>query len=435
VAIRNATLLTMNSGLEVLHGDILVRGSRIVALGRVDGQADEEIDATGLVAMPGFVQTHVHLCQTLFRNQADDLSLLDWLRQRIWPLEGAHDEETLRISAELGVAELIKGGSTTVLDMATVRHTEVVFEVARRTGLRATIGKCLMDDAETTPPELLEPAQKAIDESLSLFEKWHNQEDGRLRYAFAPRFAVSCTDGLLREVAQLSADREILVHTHAAESRDEVRLVQQRTGVTNLLYLDRVKLLNDRLCVAHCIWLDGNETTLLARSGAAVLHCPSSNLKLGSGIARVPEMRQQGILVTLGADGAACNNNLDMFREMRLAALVQKPRLGPQVMPAREVVEMATILGARALRLDDEIGSLEVGKRADIILLDLNSVHTMPEGDLYAQIVYAANTSDVRTVLIDGQIVMRDRVLLTLEEEKVRREAEAALKVLLERIS
>jgi len=435
LAIRNATLVTMNSEREIVHGDLLIRGHRIVAVGRFDDSADEEIDASGLVAMPGFVQTHVHLCQTLFRNQADDLSLLEWLKRRIWPLEAAHDETTLRLSAELGVAELIKGGTTTVLDMATVRHTDVVFEVARRTGLRATIGKCLMDDPQTTPPGLLESTDEALEESLALYERWDGAEQGRLRYAFAPRFAVSCTDGLLRQVALLADEKSVLVHTHAAENRDEVRLVQKRTGATNLVYLDRVHLLNARLCVAHCIWIDGDEMELLANSGAAVLHCPSANLKLASGIARVPEMRRRGILVTLGADGAACNNNLDMFREMRLAALLQKPRLGAEVMQAKEVVEMATILGARALKLENEIGSLEVGKRADLILLDLDGVHTLPEGNVYAQIVYAASASDVRTVVIDGEVVMRDRQLLTLDEDRLRQEASAALQTLLDRIS
>lgn len=435
IAIRNATLVTVNEDFDIAQGDLLVRGRRIAALGRVEEAADVEIDATGLVAMPGFVQTHVHLCQALFRNQADDLSLLDWLQRRIWPFESAHDEDSLRTSAELGVAELFKGGSTTVLDMATVRNTDVVFEVARRTGLRATIGKCLMDDGATTPDGLLEPSSKAINDSLVLYDTWHGREDGRLRYAFSPRFAISCTDGLLRQVGEIAREKSILVHTHAAESLAEVDLVKRRTGMTNVVYLDRVELLNDHLCVAHCVWIDDAELDLLAGASAAVLHCPAANLKLGSGIARVAEMRQRGVLVSLGSDGAACNNNLDMFREMRLAALLQKAKHGPDVIRAREVVKMATILGAKALKLDEEIGSLEIGKRADIVLLDLRSIHTIPQGDICAQIVYSASAHDVRTVLIDGSLVMRDRELLTLDEDRIRRNAPASLKSLLSRVS
>jgi len=410
----------MNPRGDILHGDVLIEGNRIAKVGGVFTEADEVIDASGLTLLPGLVQSHVHLCQTLFRNVADDLELLDWLRQRIWPLEAAHDEESLRWSARLGLAELIQGGTTCILDMATVRHTHIVFEEAARAGIRATIGKAMMDASpDSAPRALREETRASLDESVALCRTWHRAEEERLRYAFSPRFVLSCTEELLKEVARLASEHDTLIHSHASENRREVELVRQKTGQGNVQYLHRLGLTGSRVCLAHCIWLDDAEMNLLKDTDTKVLHCPSANLKLGSGIARVPEMLERGIGVSIGADGAPCNNNLDIFLEMRLASLIQKPRRGPTAMPAEVVLRMATVEGARALGLADQIGSIEPGKKADLILLDLHRLHNSPGNSIYSQIVYSAKATDVQTVVIDGRVVMRDRALQTLDEEEI----------------
>jgi 5-methylthioadenosine/S-adenosylhomocysteine deaminase len=423
--IRGATVVTMDAANRVVEGDVLIARGRIAAVGASPAAAQagevphDVIDARGRVLLPGFVQTHVHLCQTLFRGAADDLALIDWLRERVWPLEAAHTPESLSASARLGVAELIRGGTTSALTMETVSHTESVFRAVEESGFRATVGKCMMDAGDGVPEGLQEKTDDSIAESLELIERWHGRADGRVRACFAPRFAVSCTRALLERVAELARERGLLVHTHASENREEIAIVERATGQRNVAYLDSVGLAAPHVVLAHCVWLDESEMNTLAATGTHVAHCPSSNLKLGSGIAQVAEMLERGVSVSLGADGAPCNNRLDMFTEMRTAALLQKVRRGPQALPALAALRMATVAGARALGLEGEIGSIEVGKRADLTLLDLDRLHTTPRPDLISTIVYAAQPEDVETVIIDGKVVMRERVLLTLDEDEV----------------
>jgi 5-methylthioadenosine/S-adenosylhomocysteine deaminase len=411
--IRNATIITMNDALDVVSGDVLVEGSRIAAVGDVgDAHADQTIDAAGQYVLPGFVQTHVHLCQTLFRGYADDLALLEWLKQRIWPMEAAHTPASLAAAAQLAAAELLLGGTTTVLTMETVHDTDVVFEALEPLGLRAVVGKCMMDADDAVPSRLRENTQRSIDESLALAARWHGRAEGRLRAAFAPRFAPSCSRELLEAVSVLSRDHELLVHTHASENRDEIALVRARTGRSNISYLHDVGLTSERLCVAHCVWVDEAEQELLARERVNVLHCPGSNLKLASGIAPVVAMRRRGICVSLGADGGACNNELDMFKEMRLAAGMQAITCGAGALSARDVLWMATRDGARTIGSEDELGSIEVGKRADLIIVDAGAPH-LSAPDPFSALVYAARPSDLRATIVDGAIVARNGTLLT----------------------
>ncbi|MCA1633199.1 MAG: 5'-deoxyadenosine deaminase [Acidobacteria bacterium] len=418
ILIKGGTNVTMDARGSVLEGDLLVRGGLIESVGGAHGGiADETIDARGCVVLPGFVQSHVHLCQTLFRGTADDLELIDWLKKRVWPLEAAHDAESVRASARLAVAELIKGGTTCALTMETVRHTEEVFRVVEETGFRATVGKCMMDQGEGVPEGLREETESSVAESLALLEKWHGAAQGRIRYCFAPRFAVSCTRGLLERVARLARERGVLIHTHASENRTEIELVERQTGLRNIEYLDSVGIKGPHVLLAHCVHVNASEMDSLALTGTHVAHCPSSNLKLGSGIPPVAEMLERGVSVSLGADGAACNNRLDMFTEMRTAALLQKVARGTTALPAERVLRMATLGGARALGLEDEIGSLETGKRADVTILDLNRLHLTPQPDVISTVVYAAEAGDVRTVLADGQILLREGKLTTIEEQ------------------
>lgn len=412
----------MDARERVVRGDLLVRDGRIaeVSAGAIDASVDVVIDARGCAVIPGFVQTHIHLCQTLFRGAADDLPLIDWLKKRIWLMEAAHTPQSLRASARLGVAEMIKGGTTCALTMETVSYTEEVFKVVEETGFRAVVGKCMMDaGGEDVPRALREETEDSITESLTLIERWHGAAEGRIRCCFAPRFAVSCTGELLERVARLSRERGILVHTHASENRSEIELVERMTGRRNISYLNSLGLCASHVALAHCVHLNEEELRILSETGTHVLHCPSSNMKLGSGVAPVLAMLERKISVSLGADGAACNNHLDMFTEMRSAALLQKALHGADALPAPRVLRMATIDGARALGLQNEIGSLEAGKRADITVVDLNSLHTTPHSDIVSTIVYAAQPANVRHVLIDGRVVLREGELTTMNESEV----------------
>jgi 5-methylthioadenosine/S-adenosylhomocysteine deaminase len=425
----------MNDRFDVVSGDVAIRDGRIEAVGSVDPDArfDRVIDAGGGYVLPGFVQTHIHLCQTLFRGCADDLPLLEWLRQRVWPMEAAHDAASLRAAAQLAALELVTSGTTTVLTMETVHDTWAVFEAIAESGLRATIGKAMMDAAPDAPARLREATRTSLDESLSLARQWDGAAGGRLRAALAPRFAVSCSEELLRSVADLSAERGLLVHTHASESRDELAVVRQRTGRGNIEFLADVNLTSPRLCAAHCVWVDDREMGILAERRVKALHCPSSNLKLGSGIAPVAEMRKRGISVSLGTDGAACNNRLDMFEEIRLAALLQAARSGPGALTARDALWMATRGGAEALGLEGEIGSLEPGKRADLIVVDCDRPHLVPRGDPCSTIVYAARGSDVRTTIVDGELLVDRFEAVRVDRREILSTAQTAARNLLTR--
>jgi len=392
------------------------------------------IDASGCAVLPGFVQTHVHLCQTLFRGAADDLALIDWLKNRVWPMEAAHTGASARASARLAIAEMIKGGTTCALTMETVNHTAEAFRVVEESGFRATIGKCMMDKGDGMPDALHEETESSIRESLSLLEEWHGRADGRIRYGFAPRFAVSCTREMLMKVAQLARERGVMIHTHASENRTEIEMVERETGQRNVAYLHSVGITGRHVALAHCIHLNDAEIEILASTSTNVAHCPSSNLKLGSGIAPIKEMLERGISVSIGADGSPCNNRLDMFTEMRTAALLQKVQHGADVLPAQRTLRLATRDGARALGLEGEIGSLEAGKRADVIILNLKCLHASPRPtDIVSAIVYSAQASDVQTVIIDGLLVMRDRELLTMNEREVIEEANREASLLRER--
>jgi 5-methylthioadenosine/S-adenosylhomocysteine deaminase len=427
--VRGGTVLTLNDRLDTIEGgDVSIVDGRIAAIGRnLNGRHDRIVEAHGGYVLPGLIQTHVHLCQTLFRGYADDLALMDWLRARVWPMEAAHTPESLRAAARLAATELLCSGTTAVLTMETVHDTDVIFDAVAGSGLRATIGKCMMDFDAEAPKRLHEATQQSIDESLAIRARWHGSSNGRLRAAFAPRFAVSCSRELLEAVASLSDAHEALVHTHASESREEIAIVQKATGArTNIEYLAGVHLASPHLCAAHCVWVDERDQQLLADHDIKVMHCPGSNLKLGSGLAPVAEMRARGITVSLGADGAACNNRLDMFEEMRLAALLQATRRQPGILPARDVLWMATRAGARTLGLEHEIGSLEAGKRADVIVVDRHRPHLAPGPDPYSTLVYAVRGSDVRTTIVDGELLVDDFAPTRIDRAEVTAEALAA---------
>ena len=432
--IRGGAILTCDPSHRVLGGDVAIRGGEIVAMGPEAASRVEPplrvIAAEGCVVMPGLIQTHVHLAQTLFRGLADDVPLLRWLREFIWPLEAAHDEQSLRASAELGLAELLLGGTTSILDMGTVHGHDAVFEACAASGIRAISGKAMMDAGAGVPRGLRETTRASLRESERLARDWSGKAGGRLGYAYCPRFILSCTEGLLREAAEAARELGAIVHTHAAEQADERAAVKAERGADDVELLARYGIEGPGAVLAHGVQLRDDEIADIARRRTRVTHCPSSNLKLGSGIARVHAMRAAGVVVGLGADGAPCNNRLDAFSEMRLAALLSKVRAGTTTLPARDVLHMATLDGARVLGQQASVGSLEVGKRADLLVVAIDDVRAAPAVDLMSTLVYASEARDVRHVLIGGVPVVSGGELLTLDRARVAAQArEQAIRV------
>jgi 5-methylthioadenosine/S-adenosylhomocysteine deaminase len=434
IVIAGGTVVTMDQARRVASADVLVGADGTIAAllppGSPPPPGARVIDAAGCLVVPGLIQAHLHLCQTLFRGLSEGRPLLAWLRERIWPLEAAHDAASLRASARLGIAELLLSGTTTLLDMGTVHHTEQLFLAAEESGIRYTGGQALMDRGEGVPDGLRQATGEALAESDALFARWDGAAGGRLRYAYTPRFILSCTAELMEAVVE-RARRGARVHTHASEQEEELAVVRAEIGRGDLEYFAEIGLTGPWLVLAHCVWLEEAGLDEIARSGSHVTHCPASNLKLSSGMAPVRTMLDRGINVALGADGAACSNRIDGWRQLWLAALVASARDGAGALQAREAFEIATLGGARALGLGDQIGSIEVGKRADLLVVDASS--HLPNGDVYTTLVYSCRGADVRTVLVDGRIVVENHRLLTLDVDAVHQEAISAREALVAR--
>lgn len=424
IVVVGGTVVTMSSAREIVEASVLVGADGSIAALLPPGSplppGARVVDATGCLVTPGLVQAHLHLCQSLFRGLSEERPLLAWLRERIWPLEAAHDAASLRASARLGMAELLRSGTTALLDMGTVHHTEQLFLAAEESGIRYTGGQALMDRGEGVPPGLRQSTQEALAESDALFARWDGAVGGRLRYAYTPRFILSCSPDLLEAVVE-RAKRGARVHTHASEQEEELAVVRAEIGRGDLEYFAEIGLTGPWLALAHCVWLEEAGIAEVARSGTHVTHCPASNLKLASGLAPVRALLDRGINVALGSDGAACSNRIDGWEQLWLAALVASARDGAGALSAREAFAIATLGGARALGLGDQIGSIEVGKRADLLVVDARA--HLPNGDAYTTLVYSCRGDDVRTVLVDGKLVVEDGRLLTLDAEAVRQDA------------
>lgn len=428
--IRGGVVMPMVDDEECFGGDLLIRDGRIAEV--VHGSADSEtaarstLDASDAVVLPGFIQSHVHVVQSLLRHQADGLELLPWLHTAMWPYEAALDGDGVAAAAELGIAELLRGGTTTALDFGTCRHHERVFEVAERLGIRFSSGKTHMDTGNGVPAGLLEDTDRSLADAADLGTRWHGAAGGRLRYAVAPRFALSCSRELLVGCAELARGRGWLLQSHANENSAEVAAIRAATGLDNVTYLDNVGLTGPDVVLAHGIHLEPHEVALLAATNTTICHCPGTNLKLGSGIADVPGLRRAGVRVVLGADGAPCNNRLSIFHEMALAATLHTLRHGADAMPASRVVAMATREGAAALGLDQQIGTLEPGKAADVTVIDLRGWALQPAGHPASRIVHGATAADVRHVVVEGRPVVVDGCLETVCEVDLRERAQDA---------
>lgn len=406
LGLRDASDILPGADLYAENGTIRAVGPEAARLAAAPGEPVERFPAQGKWIVPGFVQAHLHLCQTLLRNGPADLELLPWLERHVWPGEAAHDSDTMMVSARLGLSECLAGGVTAVLDMGTVRHSDSLFRAAARSGIRYTGGNALMDDPETTPINLRARMEDGLAETSRLVTAWHGRERGRLRVAVSPRFAVTSTEKLLRAAAELASSHDLLIHTHASESRGEVELVRKRTGVSNVRYLDGLGLLTPRTCLAHAVQTDAEDWSALAERETSVVHCPSSNVRLSSGICPVEELRHCGVRVALGSDGAACNDRLDPFTEMRLATVLPRVRTPPRALSAFEALRMATVEGSAALRLGGEPG-LSAGSLCDLAILDPEAGWALPDAwtdEPYSAIVHSMGRENVYATVVDGVV-------------------------------
>lgn len=435
VTADKAGSILRNVGVEVDNS--VIKSIRKFKVSEIESFPGEVLITENLTLIPGFVQTHIHLCQTLFRGLADELDLLDWLQKRIFPYENALNKNSLAVSVKLGLNELMRGGTTTILDMGSLRHQEVIFEELINSGIRAFAGKCLIDTNELFET-FCSTTVEELKYSAELAKSYHNTEEGRIKYAFAPRFVLTCSEELLKETRGMMNDFPgSLFHSHASENIRELREVRKRFKQENIEYFNSIGVIDNHSVLAHCIHINENEFDILKDQQVKVAHCPSSNLKLGSGIADVPKFIKKGISVSLGADGAACNNKLSAFTEMRLAALIQKPVYGAAVLDAETIFRMATIDGAKALLIDNETGSIEEGKKADLVLVDLDNpykVYSDDEEHIYSNLVYTTSREDVIHVMIDGKWVLKDGVSLVYDEYQIYHTGLDELKKLLNRV-
>lgn len=425
LVVRGGIVVTMDErGSVIEDGAVAVNRGRIVALGkRADIDKNyagrETIEARGRIVMPGLINGHTHVPMTLFRGLADDLDLNEWLTKYIFPAEAKNvTEDFVRVGTRLGLAEMIRGGTTTYCDM--YYFEDAIADETAKAGVRGVLGETVIDFPvadNKTFAEGLAYAEKFI-------EKWRGH--ALITPAIAPHAPYTVSEEHLKAVRDLANRLKATIVTHVAETRKEVDDVTRDHGASPVAYLARIGFLDDRVIAAHTVHLTTDEIELLKRLGVGAVHNPQSNMKLASGVARVPEMLKEGVAVGLGTDGAASNNDLSMWEEMDTAAKLHKLTANdPRVLPAREVLEMATIRGARALHLEGETGSLERGKRADLIVVDMDDLSQTPMYNIYSHLVYATKAGDVRTVVIEGRVVMRDRRLLTLDEEAVKRDARA----------
>lgn len=413
--IENAWLVTMEGEDLPYKGDLLIENDRIIKRGDCSAdEADEVLDGSGFAAMPGLVNTHQHSPMSLLRAYSDDLKLMDWLDQKMLPAEANMTEEDIRAGARLAMAEMIKSGTTTFADMYI--HMNEIAETVEEVGMRASLTRGLV---------FLEPDDGVrMAEALDLIDRWHGKAEGRITTMFGPHAPYTCPPDALRHVIRLAEERDIPIHIHLAETVEEVASLRLKYGQTPTEYLHALGLFDQcHVLLAHGVHLSESDIQLLKGMQGGVSHNPVSNLKLGCGIAPVHKLHQEGVIVGLGTDGAGSATTLDMFEEMKAAAWMQKLHYGdPTILPAKEVLKMATIQGAKLLRINHEIGTLSPGKKADLILVNLNKPHLTPLHQLESLLAYGVSGADIDTTIVNGKVLMRSRKLLTIDEEALLRD-------------
>jgi cytosine/adenosine deaminase-related metal-dependent hydrolase len=407
-------------------GAILVEGSTITAVGsrsEILKQNPNQKQETFDVVAPGLIGGHIHSVQSLGRGIADDHALLDWLSDYVLPMEAALTAEETTVAAKLAYLEMIESGMTGAIDHLTVHHSEEAIKAAQDMGIRTRIGKVLMD--QNAPKELTQATDKALQESEDLLESYHETGDGRIKYALTPRFAVSCSEACLRGVRELANRYEdVIIHTHSSENRDEIASVEAETGMRNIHWLNEVGLTGGDVVLAHCVWTNDSERKILARTETNVTFCPSSNMKLASGIAPIEDYLDRGINVAIGNDGPPCNNTLDPFTEMRNGSLLQKvDELNPEALPSETIFDMATINGAQAAGFD-RVGKLKEGWKADVIGLNFDSPRTTPVHDVLSHLVYCVHGSDVEFTMVDGKVLQENGRMTGVDRDSIMRLAQ-----------
>ena len=429
ILIKNALILNPNN-FEEKKQSLLIKNDLIAEISEEidESNVDKIIDATGKILLPGFINTHTHLSMTLFRGLADDLSLDSWLNDHIWPMEANLNGDYCYIGALLGAIELIKSGTTTFSDM--YFYMEDVARAVDEAGIRAVLSYGMIDfgDAEKREAE--------IKENLTLFKNCNGMADGRIKVFFGPHSPYTASEELLVKVRQLADEYNMGIHIHVSETQKEINDSTAEKGLRPFEYLDKIGFLGPDVVAAHSVWLSDDEIEIIKKNDVKISHNPCSNMKLASGVAPVSKLIENDICVSIGTDGASSNNNLDLIEELKTASLLQKvSTLDPNVLNSHDAIAMGTIKGAEALGLDDEIGSIEVGKKADIILIDTNCANMVPDSStLTSNVIYSANGSNVDTTICNGKILMENKKLTVLDEQEIYNKAREAIKNLKEAI-
>ncbi|MBA3030194.1 MAG: amidohydrolase [Desulfobacteraceae bacterium] len=418
--IKNGMILTLDPGDTIIeNGMIGIKKDRIAHVGRIvegPGQALKVIDAKGGIILPGLVNAHTHAAMSLFRGLADDLPLMDWLNHYIFPAEAKMDADFVYTGTLLACAEMILSGTTTFCDM--YLFEDETAKAAKQAGMRCLAGEVLYD----FPSPNYGSIENGFKYTRHLIDKWKN--DPLISIAVEPHSPYTCSPELLQRASELAMAHNIPLVIHMAETRHEISEIREKYGRSPFAHLDHLGVLGPHVIADHCVFVDEKEMDLMARNRVKVVHNPESNMKLASGIAPIPALMKKGITVALGTDGCASNNDLDLFSEMDTAAKLHKiAAMDPTVMDARSVLKMATLNGAKALGMEKITGSLEIGKKADVIVVNTNKPHLTPLYNPFSHLVYAAKGSDVVHSIINGRVVMENRTLLTLDLEEVMEKA------------
>lgn len=407
ILIKNAYIVSMVSPIS--KADLLIEDDKIVEIGIIERKADKVIDATGKVIMPGFINAHTHIAMSLFRGYSDDLELLDWLNN-VWKVEDNMSEEDVYYASLLSEIEMIKSGTTTFNDHYFFENK--IADATIETGMRAVLSRFIINENEE--------AQKRIEEAEELYNTYNNSGSGRIHVVVGLHAPYTCPPKTIEAGVRLAKKYNLPIHIHYLETKDEIIQIKEKYNKSVTDYLNDLGVFDSHVILAHGVQICKDDLEILKKIKGGVVHNPISNEKLGSGIANIKNLIDNGILVALGTDGQGSTNTLDMFEEIKSAAYLQKVSYEKaSAISAEDVLKMATINGAKVMGLENEIGSLEVGKKADIIIIDLNKPHLCPVHDLYSTLAYSANGADVESVIIDGKLVMENRKLLTIDEELV----------------
>lgn len=430
IYLKNGYIVTMNGHFDVFDGGgVLVENDRIVAVGAVAEQLvkpdAEVIDLQGKYVLPGFVNTHVHTSQQISRGVGDDVRFVTWLHDRMWPFESNMTEEDSYISTLACCLEQIRAGVTSFAEPGG-QFVSGMAKAVKEAGLRAKLAKSVMDCGDGLPPIWQRTAQQEIDQQVEDLEKYHNTADGRVQVWFGLRTIFNDTDDIILKTKELADHYGVGIHMHVAEAHEEIEYTKAVYGEPTVTHLNRLGVLDKNLLAVHTVWLTNEEIAMFKEKDVKVSHNPASAMRV-LGFAKIPRMLDEGICVSIGTDGASSSNRMDMVDEMWLTSLIHKGwRLDPTVVPSQDILRMATINGARAL-LDEKLyGSLETGKKADLIVIDPFTVSMMPVHDKIAALVTAMHSNNITCTMCDGKWLMRDRKILVLDEESILREAQKA---------